>query len=700
MKFPLSIHEVPFFRLLIPLWLGIVVQFYIGVIPSVSEFVLIPLFAFTLLIIAYSLSRFWALRLVFGIVLNLFLFLLGLILTVSWSYSAELTPKTSSRAIIRLLESPQFRVRSIRVTCQVDEFLVDRNYQTSQEKILVYFDIADSLANNLRYGDVIAARIEVQAFDAPKNPNQFDVGKYMHLNGIRYSAHIKPDDWIFLSNRGNRLVELSLGLREYFLSQFKVYGIDGQQFAVLSALSLGYKDFLDDELRRVYSSTGAMHILAVSGLHVGILYFLLASVLLFLPGGKISRYGKLFVVLIFLWFFALLTGLSPSVCRSALMFSLVAIGQCFNARSNIYNTLAVAAFVLLVINPMNLFNIGFQLSFVAVLSIVVFHPYIYGLIHFKSRIFDYVWSLIAVSVAAQIGTFPLTAAYFSQFPNYFIITNLIAIPLATAILYLAVLLLIVSFIPAIAIWVGRILNALLLFLNSALQWVDSLPGSQIKGVHISSLQLFVLILCIVFVALFLYKRRLFYFQVIMGTLVVVLIVGFINGFKIAKNELVVFSKPYESIICVKRSGVANFLVSETEDPLLSNAFYLSGYVSKQTISGRYRFFNINLPVDSLLDFAVRKAYGLAIVNSDDMSIALPYNDSLRFARSDRSIDVKILMANKYFTESSLDFIRPELVIIDNSFPKRKLNKLLILLVEKEIRFHSLNADGAYRIKTH
>lgn len=691
---------MPFFRLLIPLLLGIVVQFYVGPIPSIPEVVLIPLFAFILLIIAYSLSRFWASRLVFGVVLNLFLFLLGLILTVNWAYSPGLVPKLSTRAVIRLLENPQLRVRSIRVTCQVDELFVDRNYQTSQEKILVYFDIADSLANNLNFGDAIAARIEVQEFDAPKNPNQFDMATYMHLNGIRYSAHIKPDDWIFLSNKGNRLVELSLQLREYFLSQFKAYGIDGQQFAVISALSLGYKDFLDDELRRVYSSTGAMHILAVSGLHVGILYFLLASALLFLPTSRISRYGKLFVVLIFLWFFALLTGLSASVCRSALMFSLVAIGQCFNTRSNIYNTLAVAAFVLLVINPMNLFNIGFQLSFLAVLSIVVFHPYIYGLIHFKNRIFDYGWSLIAVSVAAQIGTFPLTAACFSQFPNYFIVTNLIAIPLATVILYLAVLLLVVSFIPVIAIWVGKLLNVLLLLLNSALQWVDGLPGSQIKGVHISSVQMFVLILCIVLLALFLYKRRLLYFQMIMGTLAIVLIAGLINNFEITKNELVVFSKPYESIICLKRNGVANFLVSKPEDPLLSNAFYLGGYVSKQTVSGRYKFFNINSPADSLSGLPVRKVYGLAIVNSDNISIALPYNDSLRFVRSDRSIDVKILLANKHFAESSLSFIRPELVIIDSSFPKWKLNKLLILLVEKGIRFHNLSTDGAYRIKTH
>lgn len=691
---------MPFFRLLIPLLLGIVVQFYVGPIPSIPEVVLIPLFAFILLIIAYSLSRFWASRLVFGVVLNLFLFLLGLILTVNWAYSPGLVPKLSTRAVIRLLENPQLRVRSIRVTCQVDELFVDRNYQTSQEKILVYFDIADSLANNLSFGDVIAARIEVQEFDLPKNPNQFDVGRYMHLNGIRYSARIKPDDWIFLSNKGNRLVKLSLKLREYFLSQFKSYGIDGQQFAVLSALSLGYKDFLDDELRRVYSSTGAMHILAVSGLHVGILYFLLASVLLFLPTSKISRYGKLFVVLIFLWFFALLTGLSASVCRSALMFSLVAIGQCFNTRSNIYNTLAVAAFILLVINPMNLFNIGFQLSFLAVLSIVVFHPYIYGLIHFKNRIFDYVWSLIAVSVAAQIGTFPLTAACFSQFPNYFIVTNLIAIPLATVILYLAVLLLVVSFIPVIAIWVGRLLNTLLLFLNSALQWVDGLPCSQIKGVHISSVQMFVLILCIVLLALFLYKRRLLYFQMIMGALAIVLIAGLINSFEITKNELVVFSKPYESISCLKRNGVANFLVSKAEDPLLSNAFYLGGYVSKQTVAGRYKYFNINSPIDSLAGLSVRKVYGLAIVSSDNMSIALPYNDSLRFVRSDRSIDVKFLLANKHFAESSLSFIRPELVIIDSSFPKWKLNKLLILLVEKGIRFHNLSTDGAYRIKTH
>ncbi|MGE0079420.1 MAG: ComEC/Rec2 family competence protein [Bacteroidales bacterium] len=705
MIIPSNIHEVPFFRLLIPFVAGILGQSIFAISSSEFAFALLPLILFIVLAIGSYWSHQWKFRWIFGVILSVFLFTCGLVLTVNWSYSNVLTPQKNYSAILRLVENPQHRTRSIRATCSVEKLLVDQSYVDTQEDILVYFSSVDSLANNLRYGDIIATNITVQEFEKPMNPNQFDVGQYMQLQRIRFSTFIKQDGWMLLGNRSNCIVRISLQLRNYFLQQFGRYSIEGDQLAVLSALTLGYKDLLDDELRKVYSSTGAMHILAVSGLHVGILYFLLATLLFFVPSSKFTRFVKLIVLLGFLWFYALLTGLSPSVCRSALMFSVVAIGQCFNTRSNIFNTLAVAAFILLVVNPLNLYSVGFQLSFMAVLSIVVFFPYIHRLIYCKGKASNYIWSLVAVSVAAQIGTFPITATYFGQFPTYFLITNIIAIPLATIILYFSVLLLTVSSFPVIASFVGLFVNLLLKLLNGGLQWIENIPGALIAGIHISQLQLFLLIIGIVLIVLFMHSRRALYLLMMLAGVIIVFVINIHKNLELFSDEFVAFSMPRNSVVCIRKNGVANFIGIDSisnKNLMSTNAFYLSGYVSQQTVDGCYACYGINSRIDSVelshLGISLKKAYGMAIVKSDSLVVALPYNDSLRVVTSRDKFDVDVLFVNWYFSENILDFIKPKMVVIDASVSKRKLDKLMVLFIEQKIRFHNLATDGAYQLK--
>ena len=178
-----------------------------------------------------------------------------------------------------------------------------------------------------------------------------------------------------------------------------------------------------------------MHVLAVSGLHVGIIFFILNFLLTPLNRNKRLLKIKLFLLVGALWFYAFLTGLSPSVMRSCTMFSFIVVGENLNKRTNIYNTLAASAFLLMLINPLIIFGAGFQLSYIAVISIVFFQPRLAALVAVKNRILKYVWDLFTVSVAVQIGTAPISIFYFHQFPVYFWLSNFIVIPGAALILY-------------------------------------------------------------------------------------------------------------------------------------------------------------------------------------------------------------------------------------------------------------------------
>jgi len=698
LSLPSSIHEVPFLRLLIPLSIGITFQHYFNILHNTPLVAIIAIFLFVLLLTANHFSTQWKYRWLFGTMLNVFLIFTGMVLTINTNQDKDLSTNSENQAIVRLVNSPQERTRSLRVECQLVEITNNQQHKASPEKILVYFDISDSCAKTLKYGDIIALKLKLREFEKPKNPNQFDIVRYMKQKGIRFSSFVKTGEWILLKNNSNPIFTYSFKLRDKFIAVFHQHGIADKQLAVLSALTLGYRELLDDEINRIYSSTGAIHILSVSGLHVGILYLFLLFILRAIPSNKLTELIKLIIVLLFLWFFAILTGLSPSVNRSALMFSLIAIGNWHGIKSNIYNTLATAAFALLVADPNNILNIGFQLSFLAVLSIVVFYPFIFSLIYFRNKILSNIWSLIAVSIAAQIGTLPITLGLFSQFPNYFILTNLIAIPLSTVILYLSVLLLVTSPFQIIATLLGKTLNFLVLTLNSSLSWIESLPFSITSGIHLSSTQMIIFMLGLFFLASFLFYRKLVQIQLLLFAFIILVALGFSVKNELFDDELVVFNLPKNSAICFRIHGKAHFInISNSKDIVEQNKFYLEGYIKQSTIKGRYS--NVS-PSNYICGstIMINKRNGLAFVGVNRFIFAIPLNDSSHHIQSKSKIDVDAILVNNSFSPNILNFIKPQVAIIDNSVPKWRMDKILISLAAENIPIHHLNSKGAYRQK--
>ena len=309
-------------------------------------------------------------------------------------------------------------------------------------------------------------------------------------------------------NSGNLLITFSQKMREKLYGYLVENGVEGKQLKVGSALLLGCRENLDKELIKSYSSAGAMHVLAVSGLHVGILYLLLANFFNLFKRIKHSKYLIAILLISSRWFSALMTGLSASVMRSSTMFTFIIVGdKLLNRKVSIYNTLAVSAIVLLIINPYMIYQVGFQLSYAAVFGIVYLQPKIYKLIYFNNTIAQKIWAITCVSLAAQIATLPISLHFFHQFPVYFFVSNLVVIPSAILIFYLGIGLFIVAPFGGFSLLIGKVLNFFLWVLNQAIFFTEKLAYSLIEEIALSIFETYLLYLTIFLFLISIYYRK-------------------------------------------------------------------------------------------------------------------------------------------------------------------------------------------------
>ncbi len=332
---------------------------------------------------------------------------------------------------------------------------------------------------NVNIGDLIGGKSLIKPTMAPQNPAQFNYQIFLSQNNVFFSTY--EDSYIKVDSGKNSLLRLAEKCRAAVIAVYRELGIEGDNFAVLVALTLGDKTFLDFDLQEKYAGAGAMHILAVSGLHVGIVFLIFSTLLTKLPDRLVYRIVKSVLLLLVIWAFAFLAGLSPSVQRAGWMFSFVILSKLVKRNSNILNSIAVSAFFLLLINPNNIFQVGFQLSYSAVVGIVLIHPPLYKLVCVKYWLFDKAWSLLVVSVAAQAATLPFTMAYFHQFPNYFLLANLFVIPLAFAIVMGAVIVVPLSLIFGFNFLLPVLLSSVLSLLNGGIEVVNELPYAVSQG---------------------------------------------------------------------------------------------------------------------------------------------------------------------------------------------------------------------------
>jgi len=361
-----------------------------------------------------------------------------------------------------------------------------------QPKVLCYVQKSEEY-NSLKLGDIIELQGFVNEVNPPANLGEFNYKKYLANQRIFQTIYIPEEGLTIIKSSGFSVRKLANETRKWAEVAIEKLKLEPSKEGVVKALLLGLKSDLTESTKLSFARTGAMHVLAVSGLHVGIIF---AVFHMLFKGLKENRFGQgtyATLMIVGVWGFAFITGLAPSVNRAAIMFTILIVGKSLRRDVNTYNSIAASAFLMLISNPYLIFDVGFQLSYAAVTGIVFFHPKIYAWFSHLPTWLDKCWSLTAVAIAAQISTLPFTLIYFHQLPSYFWLSNLIVIPAATIILYLGMAYLFLGQLLPVTHVFSSVLDIVLEAMQSGISWLSNLPGAVITNIHLSQLSIVMLL---------------------------------------------------------------------------------------------------------------------------------------------------------------------------------------------------------------
>ena len=504
-SFAEEIRRYPFIRLTIPLIVGIVLALLLPM-PQWVGWSLLGLSAVCFVVFKHIPK--YNIALATGISVNVFLVAVGLLLA---SFNVEDEAKDTLAGykgfvIGEVADDPKIKENNVSIEINVSAIRDGDEWIETSGRTLLYLE-KDSASVLLRTGDRIVFSPELSGIENKGNPEEFDYRKYLAYNMIFSSDYLAGDDWRLVDDEAVGFRPKLSRLRMKLVGLLRDFGLSDDELGVMSAMTMGYSDILSDEIRHAYSSAGAMHILAVSGLHVGIIYGIIVFLLSFIKNDKLN-WLKVLITITLIWLYALFTGLSPSVSRASLMFSLMSLGKLQKNSPGSLNAVFASMFILLVINPYNLVNIGFQLSYSAVIGIIILQPRLYAIFEVKNKFLDWIWSLTTVSVAAQLATMPLCFYYFHQFSNYFLLTNYVMIPISTIAIWTCFIFFAVSWIPYISTAVAYCLSWLAKAMNYACLTIEGLPFSTAQDIYIDVPQMILLFAIIVlFVTFFFFTKR-------------------------------------------------------------------------------------------------------------------------------------------------------------------------------------------------
>jgi competence protein ComEC len=692
-----NIKKFPFVRLLFPLILGIATQLYF---PFHPHFVYILSISLFLIVILFFNIRFpYRLRFAFGLVLFLTIFILGCATVTLNTPSAIPDSDKNMTMTAEVINTPIEKDSSIRCILQLKSINANNSKFPAGQRIIAYFK-KDGNSDYLQYQDNIVLYGTLQKIKNPGNPEEFDYKSYLFRQYITGQIFVKSKKFRILShNRNWTIFKTAETAKNKLADLYKSYGISGQEYAVLAALTLGDQTEIDPEIKTAFAISGTTHVLSVSGMHVGLIYLVFNFFLRFLDRFRTKKfaYGSLLkavILIAFLFFYSVLTGMSPSVRRATVMFSFFIIGSFLQKQHQIYNTMSASAFILLLINPFLITDVGFQLSYLAVFSIVFLQKNIENLLHVKNLILKKIWVLTSVSIAAQIITTPLTLFYFHQFPNWFWLTNLIVIPLTSVIIYAAIALLAVSPFPILAVILSKVVKFLLVLLNDSVRLVEKLPFAATKNIAFEHFDLIFWYLILIFVLIFIFKKQ---FRFFAATLVIFAFYISLNlYFNIEKSNSKIFA-----VYNIKGKSLytlfskdQNLLVSDTlaDASAKDVKFAINGFLQKlnantctslsfNEIQKKSKFYKNK----KYIDFEGIKIY---IVN-EKKQLEYTVNRKLK-------IDYLILSGNIYVSMKELqNLFETKIIIFDSSNKSNRISRWGEECKKLGIKYHSVLDNGAF-----
>lgn len=673
------LHRTPFFRLIVPMIAGIVAfQYFIW-----SEWLLFSLagLGVLLMFISFVTSKIYSLRWLFGSGLMLLIFATGYFVPQQFEIRNIFQHRGEKGLFyVEIAENPVVREKS--VLCRVKTLAFGKNgkfTETSGNAILYVQKTPQSVA--LQSGERMLVRTTFGNPDGQINPDGFDYCTYLARQGFGATAYAPTGEWKKADeDTGFSLTRMAGKMQAKLLQVYKNFNISGDEYAVLAALTLGSKDALHPELRQNYTTSGGMHILAVSGLHVGVIYMVLGFLLSFLDRKSYLKIIKTVLIILLLWMYAFITGLPPSVIRSTIMFSMVALGTGLSRKSLIYNTIFASAFLMLFYNPNFIFDVSFELSYMAVLAIVYFQPKISRWFVPKNKILKWAWDLTAVSLAAQLGTAPLGLFYFHQFSNYFLLTNLIAIPFATFIIYNAVALFVFSAVPYISVILAFLLKGQLIVLNTGIKWIHDLPGS-LSVFSINSVQIFLFFTALLLLVVFLNTKK---FMALSGSLIAVIafltIIFYRNYQTFTRSQIIVYADNANTNVDFM-DGKNHFL-------------YTTGYDAAERVAKNYWVnHGLNEPV------GIRNNIGgsTGFISFHGLKIAILTDNTFNGKTAFEKLNIDyLIIGNKLKPKirQVLECVSPGEIIVDKTISGWYAGDIEKVCRDRNIRFYSVARKGA------
>jgi competence protein ComEC len=553
------------------------------------------------------------------------------------------------------------------------------NNETKSGKIVLNIH-EDSIQNTLKIGSIIQLTTSIHPNTSPKNPYQFDYGKYLenkHIYGQMYTS----SDVINIAKQSKKdLWYYSDALRSRILNNLQDHNFKNEELQVAMALILGQQQDISPEIIKDYQYAGAVHILSVSGLHIGFILMFMTLVLRPVPNTTKGSWIKLFIILTSLILFGILAGLAPSVVRSVTMFSFIAIGSHLRRSVNIYNTLIVSMLIILLFEPSFLFDVGFQLSYLALFFIIWLQPMLKLLYQPKNKLTKYFWDILTVSFAAQIGTLPLSIYYFHQFPGLFFITNIIVIPLLGVIMVIGVLVMLCAAVYDVPQFLSQLFEWSITILNRIIHFIASFEQFLIKDIP---LQLFMLISAyasIICIVIWIKKPNFNKLVAVLTSILVIQAVYFYTRWSDATNsELIIFHLPKQTLITIKKGETYMIYNSSIDVPKKTELTALTTYLTGNNGAIEKK--------QSLRNFIFYNEKRIFVLDSSMQYLSNIKPDILVLTQSTKINLDRVLME-----------LQPKMVVADGSNFKTIQQYWKNSCDKQKIPFHMTREKGFYSIK--
>ncbi len=592
------------------------------------------------------------------------------------------TPSTEGYYQVQLIDYPAPKAKTVLCKVRLQYAQDSIEWRPMQGQAMLYLPI-DSLSLALQQGDILVVGTELQQ-PTLRNPGDFDYMRYLRLMGYAVTGYAGHDQWSKVAHERLRGVRAgAIRCRNALYNIYKRVGLQGDELAIVSALTLGYTEDMNSSTRQSFSVAGAAHILAVSGLHTAIIYAVLYRFLTLFGLFPLLYHRKrhkviiTWTIIVLLWFYAFIAGLTPSILRSVLMLSLWSIGRMRYYRTNTYNILAAAAFIELSIYPLHIFTASFILSYAAVLAILYLQPRLARLYTPKSKIGKCCWDLLTVSTVAQVGVLPWTLYFFGQTSNYFALTNFTILPLSYVVMGLSLMVLLFSWIPVVGMGLAYILEKTTALMIWGVQSIEHLPYAT-SHLQLTTGMLVVMLLCILLVCFYGYSKRWVYLG--LSVVCIGLFVG-LYAHRLAQEskeeKLIAFSSRPHTTLLYQQGRTCTILTDDSIAALRTTANYR-----------RYHYLQ-----ESTVQLLDSTAYSFRYQEQDFLLINHPILENKTLS-SPIHTDV-LLLGNigRVSIPRLLRIVKSDTVVALSTLSKYKTAQLQTLLPTDTIPFYDLHTSA-------